>query len=131
MAKITSLGATITVAGTNVGGLNSISIPESDAADIDLTTLESTAKEYAGGLSDFGTVTLSGKFNISDTGQSYLRNPANQGGTAVACVVTFSDDSTATFDAVVKGFGTEIGDTDTAVDFTASLRISGDVVYAA
>lgn len=131
MAKMKSLGASITVASNTIGGLNGITIPESESADIDVTTHDSDAKEYLGGLSDFGVVTLTGKYNRSDTGQAYLSNPANQGGAPVACVVTFSDSSTASFDAVVKGFGVTVGDVDSAVEFTASLRISGDVTYAA
>lgn len=131
MAKIKALGATITVATNNIGGLNGITIPESVAADVDVTTHDSTAREYIGGLVDSGTVTLTGKFNIADTGQTYLRTAANQGGSPVACVVTLSDDSTASFNAVVVGFGTNVGDVDGAVEFTASLRISGAVTYAA
>lgn len=130
MAKIRAFGASISVATNDIGSINGIEIPESDAAEIDVTTHDSTAKEFLGGLTDFGTVTMSGKYDIADNGQIYLRTPANQGGSAVACVVTFSDDSTATFNAVVKGFGTSVGDTDGTVDFTASLRVSGAITYA-
>lgn len=131
MSKMKSLGATLSVASNLVGGLNGITIPESDAADIDLTTHESPAREYAGGLADFGVVTVTGKYDPSDTGQSYLADPANQGGDPVACVVTFSDSTTASFSAVVKGFGVTVGDVDSAVEFSASLRISGEVTYGA
>lgn len=131
MAKIKALGVTLTVGGTAVTGLNSITVPESEAPDIDVTTHDSTAKEFVGGLSDFGTVTLSGKFNAADSGQTYLRTPANQGGDPVPIVITLSDATTITFNAVVKGFGTTVGDVDTAVEFSSSLRISGPVTYTA
>lgn len=131
MAKMKSLGATLSVASNTVGGINTITLPESDVADIDLTTHDSTAREYAGGLADFGVVNVTGKFDPADTGQAYLSDSANQGGDPVACVVTFSDGSTASFSAVVKGFGVTVGDVDTPVEFSASLRISGDVTYAA
>lgn len=131
MAKIKAFGAAISVASNDIGGVNTISISESESADIDVTTHDSTAKEFLGGLTDFGTVTISGKYNISDTGQAYLRNADNQGGAAVACEITFSDDSTASFNAVLKGFGVEVEDVDGTVNFTATLKVSGAITYAA
>ena len=131
MAKIKSFGVAVSVASNTIGGLTDVSIPESEVTDIDVTTHDTSGgyKEYVGGLKDGGVVTLSGDYNISDTGQTYLRTAANQGGDPVACVVTFSDTSTASFNAVVKGYGVT-NPLDDVVGFTASLRISGAVTYA-
>jgi len=132
MAKIRSFGVAITVATNAIGGVESITIPETEMTDIDITTHDSTGgyKEYVGGLKDGGIVQINGKYDIGNTGQTYLRTAANQTGTAVACEITFSDGSTCSFDAVLKGYGVD-NPLDEAVTFTASLRISGAVVYAA
>lgn len=131
MAKIKSFGVAVSVATNDIGELTDVSIPEIDVNFVDITTHDSTGgfREFVGGLKDGGTLTLTGAYDISDTGQTYLRTPANQGGSAVAVVVTFSDDSTASFDAVVGGYGTS-NPLDDKVEFTASLKISGDVTYA-
>ena len=132
MAKIRSFGVAVSVATNDIGGLEDVSIPEVEVADIDITTHDSSGgyREFVGGLKDGGTVTLSGKYNISDAGQTYLRTAANQGGDAVAVVVTFSDDSTCSFNAVVKGYGVT-NPLDESVMFSSSLKISGAVTYAA
>jgi predicted secreted protein len=132
MAKIKSFGVAVTVASNTIGGLKSVDIPEAEVTDIDITTHDSAGgfREYTGGLKDGGTVTMSGAYDIANTGQAYLRNPANQGAAPVACVVTFSDDSTASFNAVVKGYGIT-NPLDENVEFTASLKVSGPVTYAA
>lgn len=129
---IRSFGVAVSVATNDIGDLTEISLPETESADIDVTTHDSANgyREFLGGLKDGGTMTLAGKYDISDTGQAYLRNPANQGGSPVAVVVTFSDSSTASFNAVVKGYGVS-NPLDEDVTFTSSLRISGSVTYAA
>ncbi len=132
MAKIKSFGVTVTVATNLVGGLTDVSIPEVEVTDIETTTHDGTSgyRTFVGGLKDGGVLTLSGLFDIADVGQGYLRNPANQGGSPVAVLVTFSDDSEAAFNAVVKGCGTS-NPLDDNVQFTASLKISGPVEYSA
>ena len=132
MAKIKSFGVSVSVATNDIGGLTDVSIPETEVTDVDTTThdTEGGYRTFVGGLKDGGTLTLSGNYDIADTGQSYLRLPANQGGAAVAVIVTFSDLSTASFNAVVKGYGTS-NPLDDVVTFTSSLRISGPVNYEA
>lgn len=132
MAKIKSFGVTVTVDGNAIGGLTDVSIPEVEVTEIDITSHDSEGgyKEYVGGLKDGGTVTLTGKYNIADTGQAYLADADNQGADAVAVVVTFSDTSTCGFNAIVKGYGAT-NPLDDAVDFSASLKITGAVTYTA
>ena len=132
MAKIKSFGVTVTVASNTIGGLKSVDIPETEVTDIDVTTHDSSGgyREFVGGLKDGGTVTLGGAYDIANTGQTYLRTAANQGGAPVAVVVTFSDDSTASFNAFVKGYGVT-NPLDENVEFTSSLKVSGPVTFAA
>jgi predicted secreted protein len=130
MAKIKSFGVTVSVATNLIGGLTDVTLPEVEVTDVDITSHDSSGgfKEYVGGLKDGGVVTLSGNYDAANAGQDYLRNPANQGGAPVACVVTFSDGSKAAFNAVVKGFGVT-NPLDETVGFTSSLRVSGAITY--
>lgn len=129
MAKIKSYGVAVTVATNSIGGLTDVNVSGTEVNFVDVTTHDSSGgyKEFVGGLKDGGTLDLTGAYNIADTGQVYLRaNP----GTSAACVVTFSDDSTATFTAIVGGYSTS-NPLDDKVEFTSSLKITGAVVYAA
>jgi len=129
MAKIKSFGVAVSVATNAIGGLTDVSVSGTDVTFVDITTHDSSGgfKEFVGGLKDGGTLELSGKYDIADTGQIYLR--ANPGASA-ACVVTFSDNSTASFTAIVGGYSTT-NPLDDAVDFSASLKVTGAVTYAA
>ena len=129
MAKIKSYGVAVTVATNAIGGLTDVNVSGTEVNFVDVTTHDSSGgyKEFVGGLKDGGTLDLTGAYNIADTGQVYLRaNP----GTSAACVVTFSDTSTATFTAIVGGYSTS-NPLDDKVEFTASLKITGAVTYAA
>jgi len=129
MAKIRSFGVGVTVGATSILGLTDVSVSGTDVNFVDITTHDSAGgyKEYVGGLKDGGTLDLTGAYNISDTGQAYLRTNV---GTSKACVVTFSDSSTASFNAIVGGFATS-SPLDDKVEFTCSLKITGAVTYAA
>jgi predicted secreted protein len=132
MAKIKSFGVTVTVATNAIGGLKSVEIPETEVTDIDVTTHDSAGgfRQFVGGLKDGGTVTLAGAYDIANAGQTYLRTAANQGAAPVAVVVTFSDGSKATFNAVVKGYGVS-NPLDEDVTFNSSLKVSGAITFAA
>ena len=129
MAKIPSFGVSLTVATNAIGGLTDVSVSGTDVTFVDITTHDSSGgyKQFVGGLKDGGTLELTGKYDIADTGQIYLRaNP----GVSAACVVTFSDDSTASFTAIVGGYSTT-NPLDDSVEFSASLKVTGEVTYAA
>lgn len=95
-------------------------------AQIDVTDLNSTSKEFLGGLQDQGTFTLGGKFKASDDGQEALRASYAFSGQSVPLKITYSDASYDSFNAEVISFDVS-GGVDQAVDFNASLRITGDV----
>lgn len=132
MAGIRSFGVQLKVATNVIGGLKTVTVPETDVSFVDVTTHDSPDgfREFVGGLKDGGTLQYSGNYLIANAGQIYLRNKNNQGGEPVACEVIFSDGSKATFDAVVGGVSTEAGEDD-AVSISGSLRISGAVTYVA
>ncbi|RKZ99313.1 MAG: hypothetical protein DRQ47_11275 [Gammaproteobacteria bacterium] len=65
----------------------------------------------------------------TDTGQAALRT-AKTARSTDTYVVTFSDDWTATFSGLVKSF-TSTGGVDDVDKSSASIRITGTVVFAA
>ena len=124
-----SFGITVSVGGTAIGKLTDSPISGRDVNMIETTTRSSTgnAKEFVGGLTDNGTMELTGNFDITDAGQAALITWEAQ---TKAVIVTFSDATTATFDAVVGAFNTD-GPLDDKVTFTCSLKITGPVTYTA
>jgi predicted secreted protein len=117
----------MTFDGTAVTNLTDVNIPEADRTIIDTTTHDTTGdyRTFVGGLKDGGTMTVSGKY----PGGAGL-DADDDDGTAKAVVVTFSDSSTATFDAILLGYGAT-NPLDDSVGWSASLKISGPVAFAA
>jgi len=117
----------VTFGGTAVPNITDVSVPEVDRDMIDVT-VHSTSnewREFVGGLKDGGTFTISGLHSATS-------NPLaadDDDGSAKAVVVTFSDASTATFDGVLLGYGVS-GGIEGALTYSASIKVSGDVVYA-
>lgn len=124
---IKSNGVAVTVGGTAIGGVLDANLSGIDVNNIDTTTHDDTARTFVGGLVDYGTCEITGKFDITDTGQLALI--AGTGNTA-AFVVTYSDNTTATFSAIIGGFPLS-NPLDDTVDFTCSCKVSGAIVVAA
>lgn len=102
---------------------------DGQAAEIDTTSLDSTAKEYLMGLQDFGT--FQGEFNFlpSDEGQEELR-AAKATRDKREFVLTLSDGSTFAFEAYVLAAPVS-GGVDAKVDGSFNLRITGPVQFTA
>jgi hypothetical protein len=127
MAKTKSFGTAVTVNATAIGKLTDISLSGADVPFIDITTHDSTAKEFVSGLIDNGTLELSGKFDAADAGQDYLR--ANTGASK-AFVITLPNAATIGFNAVIGGMSEDIPLED-AVGFSISCKIDGVKTYSA
>ncbi len=98
------------------------------AAEIDITHLQSTAKEFLMGLQDFGNFNVDANYLATDPGQILVRD-AKDSRVIQDFEAEFSDASTATFQAFVLSAPLS-GSVDAAVDTSFSLRISGDVTFA-
>ena len=98
------------------------------AAEIDVTNLQSTAKEFRMGLQDNGNFNMDLNYLPGDPGQDLVR-AAKASRVIQDFQLTFSDLSTATF----QGFVTTAprsGGVDAVVDTSFTIRISGDVTDA-
>lgn len=128
---IDAQGATFTINSQTVGGIISFSGFDGEASDIDITTLDSTAKEFRQGLQDFGNFSMEILRDPNDAGQAeLLTQRAAQ--TSSTCVLTLPDDVTlnrATFTAYVKSV-TISGAVDDVARGTVNLKISGSVTWS-
>ena len=96
---------------------------------MDVTNLDSTAKEYIAGLADGNTVEFEVNY-IKGTNQQSLRASQAAGDTVnMKMVWPFSPNTTAVFDLVMLTF--EMGETtpESQVKAMFSGRISGSIVW--
>jgi len=101
---------------------------DGEASEIDVTHLQSTAKEFRMGLQDFGNFSVETNYLPNDPGQDLVR-AAKASRVIHNFRATFSDASTATFTAFVKSAPVS-GGVDAKLDGSFSLRISGNVTFS-
>jgi hypothetical protein len=127
-----------TVASTStsclIGEITDFSGPGGQASVIDVTNINSTAKEKLVGLRDEGQLSLSLNLSFSDTAQNTIRTDrANR--TKRKCVIKFNDstdDKTKTkalMDCYCLGFSIS-GAVDNKVSANAVIEITGPVLYS-
>ena len=98
--------------------------------EVDVTNLDSTAKEYIAGLADGNTVEFDVNY-IRGTQQDSLRTSQAAGSTVnMKMVWPTSPNTTAVFDLVLLQF--EMGETTPESQITASIsgRISGSITWS-
>lgn len=118
-------GASSPIVWTEVKEVKTFNLQQAEAADIDVTHLQSTAKEYLVGLQDNGTFGGDMNFVAADPGQVFLRAAMVSQGLQ-SFKATFSNSVVATFSAFVKSMPIS-GGVDQAVTGTFSLKITGAV----
>ena len=107
--------------------------PAETASQIEVTSLQSPAKEFISGLRDGGEVTLELNFIPSDAGQQGLRTDLSSGTTRNFELVlpdntVDADRTTIEFAAIVTSFQIQ-GGVDAAVKASCTLKISGEATY--
>lgn len=113
---------------TEIKDVTTFSGFDGQAAEIEITNLQSTAKEYLMGLEDAGAFNVDINYTATDPGQSEART-ARAARTLKSFLVTFSDATTAAFDAYVLS-NPITGGVDAKVDSSFSMRITGSVTFA-
>lgn len=133
MAKSRALGTVLKQGATVVGNITQISIPGPVKTEIDVTDFASVAAEFLPGLADYGEVTFSGWYNDADAGQTIVRADAFDitAGTKAWTIGFVTQAKGFSFNAWVKSFVPTAGGPNAAYDFTATLRVTGAVTYAA
>lgn len=127
VVQISNENADTTVYGSatfaTVGECDDVGEFSGEASDIDVTSLQSPAKEYLIGLADFGTMQITGNFIPTDTGQiqciASLDAQQNRW-----LKVIFSQGTVWYIKACCKKF-TPGAKVDNKVPFTSTFRTSG------
>jgi hypothetical protein len=115
---------------TIVGRVISFDGPGGSASEIDVSDLQSTAKEFIVGLPDEGTFSFEMNLDFAETTQATLRSVRNAR-TKRSFRLDFSGDSPINylgFEAFVMEFKVS-GGVDGAVKASCTLRISGAVTW--
>ena len=126
-----ALGTTIKIDGVLIGEIKSIKLGPRTAKTIDVTSHDSTMEEFVAGMKSGGEVTISGLFVAGNAGQVAL-NTAYQTTPQVThtylVTLPVATATTVTFDAVISSLGFPASaEFDGAIDFTATLKVSGTV----
>lgn len=123
LSRETSLGSGSFVALANV---RSFSGPTTENPEIDVTTLSSAAKEFIGGLVDFGELSMELNFDHDDSShQQVIADMEASPPTVTGWRITFADPTTNyTWSAFVKSFSIS-GEVDGVYQASMTLRLSG------
>lgn len=116
---------------TAIPGVTSIQLGGPSRGEIDVTDLDSPAKEFLMGLKDSGQLSLDVNFNPDNSVHTLLRSDIDSTSPR-RFRLTFRDTSpytTYTFEAFVMGMPITMG-VDQAVKATVTLRITGDITVA-
>lgn len=104
--------------------------PSGESSEIDVTHLNSTAREYLLGLRDEGEISFTANLVPQDVQQKGLRaDRDNKVLRNFKIILTDVADTTLSFAAFVKSFGIS-GSTDDKVVANFTLRVSGAVTWA-
>lgn len=115
---------------TEIAQVVSISGPDGSASEIDVTALDSTAKEFLMGLPDEGNVTFEVIHDPSDTQHDQLRTArAAQTESHFSIRLSDSPQTQYNFNGYIVGFAMSLG-TDDAVKASYTVRITGSVTKA-
>jgi hypothetical protein len=124
----TSGGTATPVTYTQIKELKTFSGFDGQAAEIDITNLDSTAKEFRLGLVDSGGFSFEINQLNSDPGQAALRT-SKVAGTLKTYQLTLPNAEVATFTAYAKALPSA-GGVDGVLTSSVALRISGSVTWA-
>lgn len=113
---------------TEVKEVVSFSGLDGQASEIDVTHMQSTAKEFLMGLQDFGNFQLDCNFIADDAGQDAMR-AAKASGDIKDFQATLSDNTVVTFQGFVMSASMS-GGVDSKIDTSFNIRISGNVTIA-
>lgn len=123
--------ATGTIQGTtyaNLGNFKTYNGLDGQASEIDVTNLQSLAKEIRLGLVDFGQIQIECDHNLQDAGQARVQQQYLSGA-ITPFILSLPNGDTASFNAFVRKFSMQ-GGVDQVVKRQLDLRISGPVVWA-
>lgn len=124
----TSGGTATPVTWTQVMEIKSFSGFDGSASEVDITNLDSTAKEFRLGLQDFGSFKVELNVVHADAGQAACA-AAMAAGTVKNFKVTLPNAEVGTFSGLVKSMPAQ-GGVDATFTGSMDIRITGSVTWA-
>lgn len=124
-------GASLSIGGTDVGNIISISGPDQARDSIDISTMDSSNKfrEFIPGMLDSGEITVELNYDGTAAGTADALNTLKTA-SALTVLVTFQGTATSTFSC--SGFITALGHAipfDDKVTQSLGLKLTGSATY--
>lgn len=123
-------GTTMSIGGTDIGGLNNIGLPDESKDDVEITDHDSEGdREFTPGLRDGGTIAFDGNLEVADTGYLALVTNFDADATTAAFVITLPGGAgarTYSFTGYVNALGGDAPFDDRAT-LTGSIKVTGAV----
>ena len=133
MAAITANTTTFSYDGTAIADIVSISAPSVSIATIDTSSIADIYRTFLGGTIDSGEMSLEVQYDPNSTSGAELeatwKATAGAAPTAKECIITFSDSSTYTFDAILTGMQVTAA-MDSVVTASVTLKVTGAITVA-
>lgn len=125
MAALTANTTEISIGGTDIENLLSVSSPSISTTMIDTTDLSSTARTFVSGMVDGGDCSFELAYDPSLDKHEALEADL---GTLVAVVITWSDDTTCTFVGILTNLS-PAANLDDKLTCSATVKVSGAVSF--
>ena len=133
MAAVTANGTTLTYDGVAIADIVSISAPSISIATIDTTSIADVYRTFLAGTIDSGEMSIEVQYDPNETGSAKLEAEweATQSAAPLAkgVVITFSDSSTYTFNAILTGMQVTAA-TDSVISASINLKVTGAITVA-
>lgn len=120
-------GSTIKWDGTLIADVKKIGSIPLENSEVEVTDLDSAAKEFIAGLKDYGVVTIEGNYIPTDGGQVKLEADAVTGTIREVIIAITNLSKTITFNAFCKSLKFGESTPEGVIPFTADLRITGAI----
>lgn len=133
MTAITANTTTFSYDGTAIADIVSISAPSVSIATIDTTSIADIYRTFLGGTIDSGEMSIECQYDPNSTSGAELeatwKATAGAAPTSKECIITFSDSSTYTFNAILTGMTVNAA-IDSVLTATVSLKVTGPITIA-
>jgi len=122
-------GTSLSIGGTTVGNIVSISGPDQSRDNIDISTMDSSSKwrEYIPGMIDAGELTVEVNYDGTASGDANFLSQQITA-TAQTCLITFPDTSSFSCSGFITGLGYAIP-FDDKVSQSVTLKLTGTPTY--
>jgi hypothetical protein len=134
MAKHSSIGIKLSVAGKEISGLTDIPDMGASPEKLDVTTLTDEYRQYINGVKDFGDLEFTFIYESGADGNykqlaDIVEQESNKNG-ETACIVTFPDGASFSFNGTIDVRILGVG-VNAVITFAMSVALQSEIAYNA